>query len=85
MKTDAYIRYMQRVNFALSKGYSEKAIIQELLNERKTITPRSIMKQATLAADPNIYKKREAARAAHECLAAIDQIVEELTPKEIPA
>jgi hypothetical protein len=83
--TDAYVRYMQRVKFAQSKGYSDSSIIQELTQERTTILPRCVMKQATLAMDRNIYKKREAARAAQECIAAIDRIVKELQPKEITA
>lgn len=85
MKTDAYVRYMKRVAAALGAGYSKESIVEELKRERATIYPRCVMKQATLAMDKNIYKKREAARAASECISAIDQIVEELTPKEITA
>lgn len=77
--SDAYVRYMHRVRHAQEKGYSNEAIIQELKRERSTITPRCVMKQATLVMDPNIYKKREAGRAAHECITAIDRIVKELT------
>lgn len=80
---DAYARYMSKVSLAQKVGYSNQAIIDELLRERATITPRCIMKQATLTMDRNPYKKREAARAAHECIVAIDRIVKELE-KEIP-
>lgn len=79
--SDAYVRYMSRVRHAQENGYSVEAIIQELKNEKKTILPRCVIKQATLVADPNIYKRREAARAAHECITAIDRIVKELTPE----
>ena len=75
-------RYWKKVLIARAKGYSDKAIVNELQRERFTIMPRCIMKQATLATDRNIYKKREAARAAQECIAAIDKICNELAPKE---
>lgn len=85
MKSDAYIRYMHRVERAKELGYSNEAVIKELKQERETIMPRCIIKQATLANDKNIYKGREAARAAQECIQAIDRIINELTPKEITA
>lgn len=83
--TDSYKKYMRKVEQARAAGYSDANIIQELQNERKTIYPRCVMKQATLAQDRNIYKAREAARAAKECIDAIDRICIELKPKEIPA
>lgn len=78
----SYARYMAKVTMAQGRGYSVEAIIAELQRERSTIQPRCIMKQATLATDRNIYKKREAARAAQECIQAIDRICNELAPKE---
>ncbi len=76
---------MSKVVQARDAGYSDKVIIDELQRERSTIYPRCIMKQAVLATDRNIYKKREAARAAQECIQAIDRICNELAPKEINA
>lgn len=82
---DAYDRYMARIRKAQNAGYSNFAIIQELQHERATLQPRAMMKAATLAQDRNIYKKREAMRAANECSTAIDRICKELEPKEINA
>lgn len=81
----ALIRYKEKVEMAQRSGYSNKAIIDELLREKATIMPRCTVKMMTLAQDRNIYKKREAARAAYECIEAIDFLVEELQQKEINA
>ena len=78
VQENAYQKYNEKVIFAQNRGYSNQAIIEELLRERQTIMPRCIMKQAILVTDRNIYKKREAARAAHECITAIDKIISEL-------
>lgn len=79
----SYAQYMDKVKAAQRSGYSNKAIADELEREKATIMPRCMVKQMTLAQDRNIYKKRQAATAAHECIMAIDRIVKELTePKE---
>lgn len=80
-----YNEYMTKVTLARRAGYSNKVIVEELMRERDSIMPRCVMKQATLATDRNIYKRREVARLAWECIKAIDQILEELKSKEIPA
>lgn len=81
--SDAYVRYMQRVKRAQEVGFSTESIINELLREKSTITPRCVIKQATLSMEKTPHKRREAARAAAECMQAIDQIIKELTEKEI--
>lgn len=83
---NAYEKYMAKVRMAQKAGYSDVNIVKELERERATIMPRCVMKQAQLSQDRNIYKSREAARAARECITAIDRIIEELqAPKEITA
>jgi len=84
-KQTAYDRYKTKVQMARNAGFSDRAIIDELNREMESIKPRCIMKQMTLAQDRNIYKKREVARAAQECINAITKIIDELTPKEISA
>lgn len=81
-ETDAYVRYLQRVRHARAAGYSDKAIMEELVSERISIAPRCTMKQAMLVGDRNPNKSREAARAARECIEAIDKLLAELAPKE---
>lgn len=82
VREDAYEKYMAKIELVRKCGYSNAAIIDELLRERATIMPRCVAKQATLVQDRNIYKKREAARSAYECIRAIDRIIKELEPKE---
>lgn len=80
----AYAEYMQKVRIARSVGYSNAVIIDELQRERTSIMPRCMVKQATLAMDRNVYKKRQAAAAAHECIVAIDRICKELSEDGSP-
>lgn len=83
---DAYERYMKRVKAALEIGLKPYQIIQELKREKASLKGRATVKAATLVTDPNPYKKREAIRAAHECMTAIERIISELEEKkEIPA
>jgi len=82
MMQTATERYTEKVALAQKCGFSNEAIVQELRRERESIMPRCSIKQATLVHDRTQYKMREAARAARECIAAIDKICEELENKE---
>jgi hypothetical protein len=75
---------MKKVKEAQAFGYPNEQIIRELQHEHSTLEGRARMIAATLAMDRNIYKKREALRAAEECRRAIDRIIDELQPKENP-
>lgn len=84
-KDDVYEKYMDKVRHAFGVGYRSAQVIGELQREKISINLRKTVKQAELAGDRNIYKTREAAKQARECIAAIDRIckeLEETQPKE---
>lgn len=82
-KQSTYDLYMDNVIRASNSGFSPYAIINELSKEKENIRRRCLQKVASMALDKSPYPRREVNRAARECLATIDRIINEIETKEI--
>lgn len=82
VKKTAYALYMELVKKNQDIGIPNQDIISELESEIHSIEQRKATKCAELSLNRSPYPMREAVRAAHECITAIERICRELAPQE---
>jgi len=81
-KQTTYEKYMERVIQASNSGFPPIAIIIEMRAEIQRINSRCIQKVSELSMNKNPWPRKEAIRAAQECMAILERIINELKKKE---